>query len=84
MSPFIKDPQLTFNSLARSSNTYFIADITGIYKQPDTFRRGRVVNIYGSCSGGPGFKSWPEDWLSWLRVFVVFLSPFSQNPGIIP
>jgi hypothetical protein len=25
--------------------------------------------------GGPGFKSWPGDQLSWLQFFMVFLSP---------
>jgi hypothetical protein len=29
-----------------------------------TEHRGRVVNTPALCSGGPGFKSWPQDWLS--------------------
>jgi hypothetical protein len=37
--------------------------------------RRRVVNTPASYSGGPGFKRRPGDRLSWLRVFVVFLSP---------
>jgi hypothetical protein len=33
------------------------------------------------CLGGPRFKSWPRDRLSWLRVFVVFLGPSRQIRG---
>jgi hypothetical protein len=40
-----------------------------------TERRDKVVNTPASYSGGPVFKSRPGDLLSWLRVFVVFLSP---------
>jgi hypothetical protein len=30
-------------------------------------------------SGCPGFKSRPREWLSWLKFFVVFLSPSCQE-----
>jgi hypothetical protein len=40
-----------------------------------TERGGRMVNTPASYSRGLGFKSRPEDRLSWLRVFVVFPSP---------
>jgi hypothetical protein len=40
-----------------------------------------VVNTPASCPGGPGFNSQPGDRLSWLRVFVVFLSPSRRIPG---
>jgi hypothetical protein len=39
----------------------------------------QVVNTSASCSAGPKFKSWSGDWLSWLRVFVVFLSPTRKS-----
>jgi hypothetical protein len=35
----------------------------------------------GSNFGGPGFKSRPENWLSWLRFFVIFLSPCKKMAG---
>jgi hypothetical protein len=38
-----------------------------------TEHRGRVVSIPASYSGGPGFKSRPEDRLSWL-TFAWFSS----------
>jgi hypothetical protein len=38
-------------------------------------RRDRVVSIHSSCSGNPGFKSRPGDWLSWMRVFVLSSVP---------
>jgi hypothetical protein len=38
-------------------------------------RRGQVVNIPASYSGGTGFKSQHRDRLSRLMIFVVFLSP---------
>jgi hypothetical protein len=42
----------------------------------------RVVSIPASYSGGPGFKSWPGDRLSWLRrIFVGFQSPYRQMPA---
>jgi hypothetical protein len=43
--------------------------------------RSRVINTPASYSGDPGFKSRPGDRLSWLRVFVVFLSLYSRMPG---
>jgi hypothetical protein len=33
------------------------------------------------CILGPGFKSWPNDWLFWWRLFVVFLSPSRRILG---
>jgi hypothetical protein len=45
-----------------------------------TERRGRVVSTPASYLGGPGFKSWPGDRLSWLRFFVVFLSRSRRMP----
>jgi hypothetical protein len=45
-----------------------------------TERRGRVVNT-SSCSGGHGFTSRLGYCLSWLRGFVVFLSPSRLIPG---
>jgi hypothetical protein len=46
-----------------------------------TKRHGQVVNTPASYSGGPGFKSWLRDWLSWLRFFMVFHSPSRQIWG---
>jgi hypothetical protein len=39
---------------------------------------GPVVNIPDSYSGGTGFKYLSEEWLSWLRFFMVFLSPSTE------
>jgi hypothetical protein len=39
-----------------------------------------VVNTPASYSGGPRFKSWPRDRLSWLRFLVVSPSPPGQMP----
>jgi hypothetical protein len=33
---------------------------------------GQVVNIPDSYFGGPELKSWPGDWLSRQKFFVVF------------
>jgi hypothetical protein len=46
-----------------------------------TERLGRVNNTPASYLEGPGFKSRPGYRLSWLRVFVVFLSPSRRMPG---
>jgi hypothetical protein len=46
-----------------------------------TERRGRVVNTSASYSGGPGFKSRSRDRPSWLRYFVIFLSPSKRMSG---
>jgi hypothetical protein len=35
-------------------------------------------DIPAPYSAGPEFKFRPRDWLSWLRFFVVFLSPSRQ------
>jgi hypothetical protein len=40
-----------------------------------TERCGGVVRISAAYSGGPGFQSRPRDRVSWLRFFVVLLSP---------
>jgi hypothetical protein len=40
-----------------------------------------VVSNAVSHSGAPELKSRPEDRLSWLRVFVLFLSNARQTPG---
>jgi hypothetical protein len=40
-----------------------------------------VVSTPASCFRDSGFKSLPNDWLSWLRTFVVFLNPHRQIPG---
>jgi hypothetical protein len=44
-----------------------------------TERRGLVVNTPAWYSGGPGCKSRPR--LSWLRIFLVFLSPSRRMQG---
>jgi hypothetical protein len=46
-----------------------------------TERRGRVVNAAASYSGRHEFKSRPADRLSWLRLFVFFLSPSRKISG---
>jgi hypothetical protein len=38
-------------------------------------------NARGSYSGNAGFQSWPEQRLSWLSMFMVFLSPAKQIPS---
>jgi hypothetical protein len=46
-----------------------------------TEHRDLVVSTRSSDSGGPGFKSRPGDRLSWLRFFLVLLSPSRHIPG---
>jgi hypothetical protein len=46
-----------------------------LVEQNKAERRDRVVNTPTSHSGSPGLKSQPVDRLSWLEIFVVFLSP---------
>jgi hypothetical protein len=41
---------------------------------------GPVVNTSASYSGGSSLKNRPVDLLSWLKFFVVFLSPSRQMP----
>jgi hypothetical protein len=43
-----------------------------------TERRGQAVNTSALCFGVPRFKSRTEDRLSWLRLFVVFLTASRQ------
>jgi hypothetical protein len=43
----------------------------------------QVVSILASCSLGPRFTSQPENRLSWLTYFVVFLRLSRQRPWII-
>jgi hypothetical protein len=43
-----------------------------------TEHHGWVVNTPISYSGGLRFKFQPQDWLSWLMYFVVFLRPSRQ------
>jgi hypothetical protein len=40
-----------------------------------TEHRGWVVNIPALYSGYAGFKSQLEDFLSWLRIVMILLSP---------
>jgi hypothetical protein len=47
-----------------------------------TERPNEVVNTSASYSGGPWFKSLPQDMLPWLRFFVVFQSP-QVNVGVV-
>jgi hypothetical protein len=61
-------------------------ELRNLYSSPNiinrvTERRGQVVRTRISFSGGPGFKSCPGDWLSWLDFFVVFFSHPRQIPG---
>jgi hypothetical protein len=43
-----------------------------------------ILISWSTClySEGPEFKSWPRDQLSWLRLFMVFLSPSRQMSGL--
>jgi hypothetical protein len=47
-----------------------------------TERRGRVVSIAASYSGGPGSRSLPGDRLSWFSVYS-FPQSFQANAGIV-
>jgi hypothetical protein len=38
-----------------------------------------VASISALCLGALRFKFWLRDWVSWLRYFVVFLSPSKQT-----
>jgi hypothetical protein len=42
-----------------------------------------VVRFPAFCSGDFGFRSWPGDQLSILRLFVIFLSPSRKIPGLL-
>jgi hypothetical protein len=44
--------------------------------------RGRVVGIPASYSGGPGLNSRSGDRVSWLMIFVVFISLARPIPGL--
>jgi hypothetical protein len=58
-----------------------IANAAVKQKGEETERRGRIISTPAAYSGGPRFKSRPGNRLSWLRFFVVFLSPSRQMPG---
>jgi hypothetical protein len=52
-------------------NTYFVV-------RPHVWTPGIMRDRHATCAGGPGFRSRTEGRLSWLRFFVVFLSPFRK------
>jgi hypothetical protein len=43
--------------------------------------QGQVGNTPVSYLGGPGFKYWPKDRLSWLKFFTILLSSSRQILG---
>jgi hypothetical protein len=45
--------------------------------------RGLVVDTHASYSGSSGLKSRPQNQLSCLRVFIVFLSPSSRMQVVV-
>jgi hypothetical protein len=49
---------------------------------PPATKRGWMVTLSLSIFGGPGFKAWPRDRLSWLIFLVVFLSPSRHMLGL--
>jgi hypothetical protein len=55
--------------------------VEGTFYGNHTERRGRVVTTPATCMVGSGFKSHPGDQVSWLRLFVVFLSHSRDMPG---
>jgi hypothetical protein len=79
-------------SVVKSSRSYVFCEdlahnssecgsvVSFIQKLMKTERRGRAVNT-PSYSGGPGFKSWPGDSLSW-RVFRRFTRSLQADSGI--
>jgi hypothetical protein len=68
----VEELTLSYQSLINSDNVLNVVNL--VYIDTAIERRGRVVFIPASYSGGPGFKFWPGDRLSWLRFVVGFLS----------
>jgi hypothetical protein len=64
---------MSFHFKATKNNTRFIIEENPLNER-NAERRGQVVNTPTSYSGGPGFKSLPEDWISFLtELFRDFL-----------
>jgi hypothetical protein len=66
--------------LARDSCTRYLCNSLKVTnKIPNV--RAECLALLRRIRGGPGFKSLPEDRLSWLKFFVVLLSPYKQMTG---
>jgi hypothetical protein len=62
----------------------FVKCDVAVLQYSSTKRHGRIVSTPALYSGGPVFKSWSRDWLSWLSFFVVLLSPCKTNVQTLP
>jgi hypothetical protein len=57
-----------FSQFASSSHVFWLCLRYVITKH------GQMGNTHTSCLGSLGFKSWPEDWPTWQKFSMVFLS----------
>jgi hypothetical protein len=80
VQPVVRHYTAWANPAPTPSCTYLFIQVSAY--MPCTERRGWVINIPASCSGGPDFKSRSENRLSWLNYFLVFLIPSRRMLGV--
>jgi hypothetical protein len=66
---------MSLEYFARMQNLYTFTFLQ-LAKQVESSNNGSDPYLWDSC-----FRSWLDHWVSWLRFFVVLLSPSRQIPG---
>jgi hypothetical protein len=74
---------LVLHSLVKVICLLSISDMETWKRNCSTEHHGRIVSTLTLYSGWTGYVSRPGEWVSLLRVFLVFLSPSRQMPGYL-